>query len=63
MCSRQPTVELAVGQMKKHLKIVLRQPSPQLIDDCTFGTIPFPLYREFPGYMVFFKTYQHLAKS
>jgi hypothetical protein len=29
--------------------LFLRQPSPQLVDDCTCGTIPFPLFREFPG--------------
>ena len=28
---------------------VKQQPILQLIDNCTCGTIPFPLYRDFPG--------------
>jgi hypothetical protein len=34
---------------EKDFVLFLRQPSPQLVD-CTCGTIPFPLYREFPAY-------------
>jgi hypothetical protein len=32
----------------KIFNIVLRQPSPQLLDDCTCGPTPFHLYTDFP---------------
>jgi hypothetical protein len=35
-------------EQRKYFVLFLKQPSPQLVDDCTSGTIPFPLYREFP---------------
>jgi hypothetical protein len=33
---------------RKNFVLFLKQPSPQLVDDCTCSTIPFPLYREIP---------------
>jgi hypothetical protein len=32
----------------KIFTIFIRQPSPELIDHSTCGTIPFPLHKEFP---------------
>jgi hypothetical protein len=66
---RGPTACAVVNPLKKWLFVhieyfvlFLKQPSPLLIDDCTCGTIPFPLYREFPdpaylcldGFIIFF---------
>ena len=36
-------------QIEKYFFTNCKQPSPQLVDDCTCGTIPFPLYRDFPA--------------
>jgi hypothetical protein len=41
----------------------LKQPSPQLVDNCTCGTIPFPLYREFPGLAIYIKIKVFLNKK
>ncbi len=43
---------------EKIFTIVVRQPSPQLFDDCTCGTIPFHLYRDFPVMAYLVDTYE-----
>ena len=48
LCSHQSTKLVAVCA-EKMFYLFLKQPSPQLVDNCTYGTVPFPLYREFPG--------------
>jgi hypothetical protein len=44
LCSRQSTKKLVV-----RAEFFLKQPSPQLVDNCTWGSTPFPLDREFPA--------------
>ena len=48
MCSCQPTVQQAISA-KKNIFITSKKPSPQLVDNCTYSTMAFPLFKDFPG--------------
>ena len=41
MCSCQPTLEKAFGYMKNKITVI-KSSCPQLVDNCTYGTIAFP---------------------
>ena len=49
LCSCQPTVELPVGVLENIFLQLVNNQALTTVDNCTYGTIPFPLYIDFPG--------------